>query len=128
MGNESIQYFKEKIQLLIKDYNSKIDGVGKYRFEKYKAISDYYLRNGFPKKCSEISLSLIPAIFHEAIYDGIDWSTQSADLGHMEYDFELDCIFQNEGKRRTELTKEAFEEYADFIRNAIQFAKNKNYR
>lgn len=124
MQTESTRYFTEKIQLLMKVFNSDIVGVGKYRSEKYKEISEFYLRNGFPKKCSQISMSLIPSIINEAIYDSVEWSTQSADLGHMEYDFEIDCIFHNEGKRRHELTTEGFKQYLNFIHNAIQFAKN----
>ena len=124
MENKNIQYFTEKIQLLMNAYNGNETGMAKYRYEKFNVINNYYLKNGFPKKCSEISFSLVPAIFQEAIYDGINWSTQNADLCHMEYYFELDCIFHNEGKRRIELSEKEFEEYVDFIDNSIKFAKN----
>ena len=82
-------------------------------------MNDYYVSNGFPKPCSLPELSLLPAYFQEAIYDGINWGRQEASLEHLENALELDCMFHNNGKIRKELSPREFENYNDFSSAAI---------
>lgn len=111
--------FQIEIERLIQAYCLNEQPIVQFRFRKLKAMNDYYCANGFPQPCSLPELSLLPAYFQEAIYDGINWSDQNAGLQHLEKELELDCIFHNSGKRRRELSPKEFEEYMNFSGAAI---------
>lgn len=86
---------------------------------------EYYLGNGYPLECSISKMSLYPAYFQEAIYDGIDWYDKNEDLRHLTIELELDCMFHNKGKSRNELTDVEFENYIRFSKNALNKAEPK---
>ena len=117
--------FQLEIERLISAYSSNQQPIVQFRFRKLKAINDYYSANGFPKTCSLPELSLLPAYFQEAIYDGINWSDQNAGLEHLESELELDCIFHNRGKTRKELSSKEFEDYINFSGSAINRTSSK---
>jgi len=112
------EYFKSNVENMLQAYSGNSTAFVSYRQKILQMIYNYFLQNGFPSARTEEKMSLFPAHFQEAIYDGIDWEKQNADLAHMELSFEIDCIFQNEGKKRKELTKEEFKKYMIYS-NAI---------
>ena len=111
--------FKLEIERLIQAYSSNQQPIVQFRFRKLKAMSEYYNATGFPPPCSLPQLSLLPAFFQEAIYDGINWSDQKALLEHLDEALQLDCIFHNVGKMRKELSGKEFEDYVNFSGAAI---------
>lgn len=111
MKADNQEYFKNELEIRLKAYEGNSTSLVSIRRDRLKEIYDYYKKNGFPKALTKESLSLIPFHFQEARYDGIDWYKQNGDLGHLVDDFQIDCIFQNEGKSRQQLTKEEFEKY-----------------
>ncbi|RYE44534.1 MAG: hypothetical protein EOP48_22540 [Sphingobacteriales bacterium] len=106
-------------------YNSNEQPIVQFRSRKLKAVNDYYNANGFPQPCSLPELSLFPAYFQEAIYDGINWIEQNAELQHLDKELELDCMFQNRGKTRKELSPKEFEDYIKFSGAAINRTSTK---
>jgi hypothetical protein len=120
--------FQLEIERLIQAYSSNEQPIVQFRFRKLKALNDYYCINGFPQSCSLPELSLLPAYFQEAIYDGINWSDQNAGLEHLEKELELDCIFHNSGKTRKELSPKEFEDYISFSGAAINRTSSKPKR
>jgi hypothetical protein len=126
MSNQNLQMdFEKNIKILIQGHSNNDTPVVKYRYSMFNRICAYYLKNGFPKRCSKLEFSLIPSYFREAIYDGISWSNQNERLGHMELLFEIDCMFQNKGKQREELTPTEFKEYVNFSSKALDIALGK---
>ena len=115
--------FQLELKRLMELYRSNEQPIVQFRFRKLKAMNDYYLSKGFPKPCSLIELSLLPAYFQEAIYDGINWSKQDAGLEQLELELELDSIFDNSGKIRKELSSKEFRDYIKFSDAAINLAK-----
>ena len=111
--------FQTEIRRLIEAYSSNDQPIVQFRFRKLKALDKYYSANAFPQPCSIPELSLLPAYFQEAIYDGINWPYQNADLEHLTTELELDCIFHNSGETRKELSAKEFEDYIDFSNAAI---------
>jgi len=111
--------FQLEIERLIQAYSLNEQPIVQFRFRKLKVVNDYYRANGFPQPCSFPELSLLPAYFQEAIYDGINWSDQNAGLDHLKTELELDCIFHNSGKTRKELSPKEFEDYINFSGAAI---------
>ena len=116
------EYFKNKIEITLRAYNNNSTTLVSYRHNKINEIYNYYLEKGFPKALTEEKMSLIPFHFQEAIYDGIYWEEQNADLHQMEISFELDCIFQNEGKMRCELSEDEFRRYITYSDKIIKKA------
>ena len=115
--------FQFEIERLIEVYSSNQQPIVQYRFRRLRAMNDYYLTKGFPQPCSLTELSLLPAYFQEAIYDGINWSDQNAGLEQLEKELELDSIFHNNGKTRKELLPKQFKDYIKFCDAAINLAK-----
>ncbi len=77
-------------------------------------IQTYLEFVGFPKDLSaKRKLCLIPLLFQEANYDNLDWTSRSGSLEQLTDFFELDCMFQNDGKKRSELNCETFKAYID---------------
>ncbi len=114
--------FQLEIERLIEAYSSNRQPIVQFRFRKLKAMNDYYSAKGFPQPCSLPELSLLPAYFQEAIYDGINWSDKNAGLEQLEKELGLDCIFHNSGKTRKELSPEEFRDYIKFSNAAINQA------
>ena len=78
---------------------------------------------GFPiSKEDKLALSLEPFVFQEANYDEIDWTSKNADLSHLEHIFNIDVQLQNEGKTRSELRDEEFDEYVQLSFASIDSA------
>lgn len=111
--------FQFEIEKLIEAYSSNPQPIVQFRFRKLNAMKDYYTTNGYPKPCTISELSLFSAFFQEAIYDGINWSDQNAELEHLAIALELDCIFHNCGRTRKELSPKEFEDYMNFTAAAI---------
>jgi hypothetical protein len=130
MTAENLEYFKYQLEIRLKAYEGNSTSVVSTRRAILQEIYDYYKENGFPIALTKESLSLIPFHFQEARYDGIEWYKQNGDLGHLLDDFQIDCIFQNEGKNRQQLTKAEFEKYITYsyaiIDNLIE--ENKHHR
>ena len=116
--------FQFEIERFIEANSSNQQPIVQFRFRKLKAMNDYYSAKGFPLPCSILELSLLPAYFQEAIYDGINWSDQNARLEQLENELELDCIFHNGGKTRKELSLKEFRDYIKFCDAAINQAKH----
>lgn len=111
--------FQSQIKRLIEAYRPNEQPIVQFRFRKLKAMDEYYSTNGFPQPHSLPELSLLPAYFQEAIYDGINWFDQHARLEQLTTELELDCIFHNNGKTRKELSAKEFEAYLIFSDAAI---------
>jgi hypothetical protein len=114
--------FQLELERLIEVYSSSEERIVKFRCHSSKAILYHFITNGYPPKCALFHLSLLPAYYQEAIYDGIAWSNKDESLRHLEIDLELDCMFQNAGKMRQELSADEFEVYVDFSNKAINGA------
>lgn len=82
-------------------------------------MNDFYDKYGFPEELTKWQLSLVPFLFQEANYDDINWTNQSEDLRHLKITFNLDCMFQNQGKSRQELSRQQFDRYIQFSLSAI---------
>jgi hypothetical protein len=88
--------------------------IAKSRVLMTARIQTYLEFIGFPQShADKRKLSLIPLLFQEANYDNIDWTNRVAYLEHLNDFFELDCMFQNEGKNRADLGEEEFKAYID---------------
>ena len=111
--------FEKEITRFLAVYQKNETPIVKYRRFKLEAIRDYYLIYGYPERLTMWNLSLLTAYFQEAIYDGIKWYEQHADLRHLQIELELDCMFQNNGKMRHELSYTEFEEYIDYTSKAM---------
>src|SRR5258706_13541961 len=114
--------FQFEINRLIEAYSKDQQPIVQFRLYKLNAIKEHFKERGHPQRITLNHLSLLPAYFQEAIYDGIDWWKQNTSLQQLKIEFELDCMFQNEGKMREELSPREFEEYADFSSKAINGA------
>ena len=130
MTADNQEYFKNELERRLKAYENNSTSLVSIRRDILQKIYDYYKENGFPKALTKENLSLIPFHFQEAGYDGIDWYKQHGDLGHLVDDFQIDCIFQNEGKNRQQLTEEEFEKYIAYSYAIIDdsVSKNTNHR
>lgn len=111
--------FQSDLKRFIDHYEKSQQPIVQFRAWKLKAMSKYYEANGFPDSCRLTELSLLPAYFQEAIYDGIDWWEQDTDTRHLTTELNLDCMFHNSGKTRKELSSAEFQAYVDFSHNAV---------
>jgi hypothetical protein len=96
------------------------DPIGNVRLRQLLLMEDCLIAIGFPTEdAHKARVSLVPYIFQEANYDDISWTDQLADLAHLSAYFELDCMVQNQGKERRDVTPQEFERYCnqslDFI-------------
>ena len=78
------------------------------------------LSGGFPRREDYESLSLVPFIFQEANYDGIDWTQQGADLAQLTSLFEIDACVWSGGRFLGEFSKAEHAEYVAAALRAIQ--------
>jgi hypothetical protein len=85
-------------------------------------LRDLLKRSGFPTdRDRRWELSMVPIVFQEAGYDGIEWTDRTAPLGHLSGLFAIDLAVQTGGRERHELSDD---EYADYVRSsfvAIEF-------
>lgn len=97
---------------ICKDELDLSSGIARARIFMVVRIQTYLEFIGFPQNdAARRMLSLIPLLFQEANYDNIDWGDKNASLEQLTDFFELDCMFQNEGKHRAELDDEKFKAY-----------------
>jgi hypothetical protein len=116
--------FEEKINQLKNGY-AEGGGISKFRNSIFGEIHEYYTLNGFPASLTKYELSLIPSVFQEANYDGINWTDRTENLGHLSTIFDLDCMFQNKGNTRVDLTDKEFDNYVKFSMKAIKLRTSK---
>ena len=84
--------FKKEIAGLLQAYQKNEQPLVKYRCFKPEAIRDYYVTNSYPERLTKWNLSLLTAYYQEAIYDGIKWHEQYADLRHSGYSLQAPKI------------------------------------
>jgi len=97
------------------------EGLAATRLFAVGRISDYLATDGFPSTEDEkISLSLVPFIFQEANYDGIEWSEKDSDLQHLRRFFELDMLVHFAGRERSEITDSDYAQYYAISLKAIR--------
>jgi hypothetical protein len=80
------------------------DPIARARFAAVRAIGNALKSGDYPtRERDQIELSLIPFVFQEANYDGIDWGSRDT-LGHHQLRelLEIDFLTQMAGRRREE--------------------------
>ena len=91
------------------------------RIAKARAVVLERLRNvlscGFPPREAYEPLSLVPFIFQEANYDGIDWVQHGADLAQLAPLFEIDACIWSGGRSLREFSEA---EHADYVAAALR--------
>jgi hypothetical protein len=75
------------------------------------------LSAGFPAREAYEPLSLVPFIFQEANYDGIDWVQHGADLAQLTPLFEIDACIWSGGRTLSEFSEA---EHADYVAAAVR--------
>jgi hypothetical protein len=75
------------------------------------------LRVGFPPKEAYEPLCLVPFIFQEANYDGIDWVQRGAELAQLTPLFEIDACIWSGGRALSEFSEA---EHADYVAAALR--------
>ena len=75
------------------------------------------LNDGFPPREAYGPLSLVPFIFQEANYDGIDWVQHGADLAQLAPLFEIDACIWSGGRSLSEFSEA---EHADYVAAALR--------
>ncbi len=84
-------------------------------------LRDVLQTTGFPtERDQRRELSLVPLVFQEANYDGIDWTDRAAPLGHLSDILAIDVAVQRGGRERHELTDAEYGEYVDMSLAAIE--------
>jgi hypothetical protein len=77
--------------------------------------------NGLPTdRDRRLELSLVPLVFQEANYDGIDWTDRAAPLEKLSGIFAVDLAVQSGGRERHELTDDEYREYVKASFAAIE--------
>lgn len=90
------------------------DPIGNVRLRQLLLMEDCLNAIGFPAEtANKARVSLVPYIFQEANYDGLSWTDQQDDLGHLSVYFDLDFMVQNQGKERREATSQEYEHYVN---------------
>ncbi len=111
--------FEAEIKPLLEAYESNETSLVNYCNQQLMKMYDLYLAAGFPEACSKTDYLILPGLYREANYDGIDWTTQNGDLRHLASILEVDCMFHNKGKSRKALTSNEFEKYIRFSFRAL---------
>jgi hypothetical protein len=110
---EVVQLLHDQIKSGI-DHGFDADPIGNVRLRQLLLMEDCLNAIGFPAAPEHRArVSLAPYIFQEANYDGISWTSQQEELGHLRDYFELDFMVQNQGRERSEATDAEFKEYVD---------------
>ncbi|HKV92766.1 MAG TPA: hypothetical protein VJW20_09480 [Candidatus Angelobacter sp.] len=110
---EVVALLREKIKWGI-EHGFDADAIGNVRLRQLLLMEDCLNAIGFPAEtANRARVSLVPYIFQEANYDGLNWTDQQDDLDHLSTYFELDFMVQNQGKERREATSQEYEHYVD---------------
>jgi hypothetical protein len=101
------------------------DPVGRYRQDHARRIQTALESGGYPaSEPDQLELSIIPYVFQEANYDGIDWwSRDSAKHRQLKNLLEIDFLTQMAGKRREDASDAEIEDYRLRARRAIDFRR-----
>ncbi len=89
--------------------------IAEARAEVLKRLKDA-LSGGFVPREAYEPLSLVPFIFQEANYDGIDWVQHGAELAQLTPLFEIDACIWSGGRSLSEFSKA---EYANYVAAAL---------
>src|SRR5215471_19016401 len=112
-AHEVIALLRQQIKSAL-DHEFDMDPIGNVRVRQLLLMEDCLNSIGFPTEADHRArVSLVPYIFQEANYDGLSWTDQQADLGHLSTLFELDFMVQNQGRARSETGDEAFQKYVE---------------
>ena len=102
------------IDTRLSEYSSMADGrdIGSLRASTLQRIRTFLLDGRFPATEDErYELSLVPFIFQEANYDGIDWGPGTSTYGQLQDLFDLDFYVALGGRERSEVTKKESRRY-----------------
>jgi hypothetical protein len=101
------------------------DPIGRFRQDCVRRIKAALETRGYPaSESDQIDLSIIPYVFQEANYDGIDWwSRESAEHRQLEGILEIDFLTQMAGKRREDASDAEMEAYRLRSHRAIDFRR-----
>src|SRR5262249_2901210 len=89
-------------------------GIGRVRAYAITQIRTFLLQGRFPTTEEDLfELSLVPFIFQEANYDGIDWGRGTSRYGHLQDLFDLDFYLAFGGRERGEITEAESSAYWD---------------
>ena len=102
------------------------DPVGRFRQDFARKIQAALESGGYPaSEPDQLELSIIPFVFQEANYDGIDWwSRDSAKHGQLKSLLEIDFLDADGGKRREDASDTEIEDYRLRSRRAIGFRRS----
>ncbi len=102
-NSQNLEATKLLAHKILNEHVNLSDPIARARIFMVVRIQTYLEFIGFPQgKHSKQRLGLIPLLFQEANYDNLDWSSNSVFLEQLNDYFELDCMFQNGGKKRAE--------------------------
>jgi hypothetical protein len=98
------------------------DPIGRVRRLFLIHVKDLIRDNGFPLPESlKLDACSMPYVFQELNYDGYDWSTRTAEMGHLSDMLDLDVIIWSGGRTRYELTDAEYGAYHHFCLKAIEY-------
>jgi hypothetical protein len=103
------------------------DPIGRVRLDILRRIEAALRTDGYPTQDQDqLALSLIPFVFQEANYDGIDWWSRD-DARHYQLKdmLEIDFLTQMAGKRRSDASDTAMETYRLRSHRAIDFRQGR---
>jgi hypothetical protein len=90
-------------------------------------LKDLIRKSGFPlPEALKLDACSIPYVFQELNYDGYDWSTRNAELGHLADMVEIDVIVWSGGRSRNELTDAEYSAYRRFCHEAIDYRSRRH--
>ncbi len=85
-------------------------------------VQNLIREHGFPLPIElRLEACSMPYVFQELNYDGYEWSTRNANLGHLVDMVDLDVIVWSGGRSRNELTDAEYREYWTFCLKAIDY-------
>ena len=101
--------------------------IARARHDAVRGIEAALKAGGYPAaERDQLALSIVPFVFQEANYDGIDWgsrdSTTLDQLGDM---LEIDFLTQIAGKRRADASDAEITEYRQRSLRAIDFREGR---
>lgn len=101
------------------------DPIGRSRQTFARRIQTALESGGYPgSEPDQLELSIVPYVFQEANYDGIDWwSRDSAKHGQLKGLLEIDFLTQMAGKRREDASDAEMEDYRLRSLRAIDFRR-----
>jgi hypothetical protein len=100
------------------------DPIGRFRLDFLRGIKEALEARGYPAaESDQIELSIIPYVFQEANYDGIDWWSTDSAHHQLEGILEIDFLTQMAGKRREDASDAEIEAYRLRSHRAIDFRR-----